>query len=99
VDDGPGYRVLKQVETQERGAGVFRQVEFLDVDRVHGDVVAVRAVPGGRRRTDIAALTGVVDQGQRATRQIAPLPGTVGQLGDRGGQVGYRPVPEPGQRR
>src|ERR1700756_311340 len=39
VDVGPRDRVLEQVESQERGAGVLGEVELVDVDGVHRDVV------------------------------------------------------------
>ena len=87
------------MKPKKRWAGIFIEIELVDVDGVYGDVVAVRAVAGRRRCADVAAGAGVVDQGQRVSRQIAAFAGAGGQLGDRGGQVGHRPVPEARSRR
>jgi hypothetical protein len=67
VDHRARDGVLEQVETQKRRAGVLAEIKLVDVHSVHGDVVAVRAVAGGRRGADVAAHAGVVDQLQGAT--------------------------------
>src|ERR1700744_2545423 len=86
VDDRSRYRVLEQVEAQERGAGVLREVELVDIPGGPGYVVAVRAMAGRRGRTDVAALACVVHQGQGAAREVAAVAGAGGQLRDIGRQ-------------
>ena len=61
----PRDGVLEQVETEERRAGVLAEVELVDVDGVHRDVVAVRTVARRRRGADVATHAGVVDQRER----------------------------------
>src|SRR4051794_18099776 len=52
VDDRAGDGVAEQVEAQIGRRGRLRQVQLLDVDGVHHDEVAVRAVTGRRRGAD-----------------------------------------------
>ncbi len=73
MNHGSRDRVLKEVEAQERRAGILRQVELVDVDRVHGDEVVVRPVAPRRRRADVATLARVVDQRESVAGQIAAV--------------------------
>lgn len=47
VDDGAGDRMPEQVEAQVGRRRVLRQLQLRHADRVHRDVVPVRAVSGG----------------------------------------------------
>ena len=75
-------------------------VEVVGVDRVHDDVVAVRAVAGRGSGADVAGEAAVVAQLHRALGQLRRVlvAGAAGQLGDRGRDVGHRPVPEAARR-
>ncbi|MBW8485785.1 winged helix-turn-helix domain-containing protein [Actinomadura sp. PM05-2] len=91
-DHRAGQRVGRDVEAHDGGRGFGVNAERLDVQGVHGEHVAVR-VAGGRggaaERLDPVVRTGLhADLGTGG-------PGAGRQLGDRGGDVEQRPVPEP----
>ncbi|TAM66095.1 MAG: hypothetical protein EPN48_17160 [Microbacteriaceae bacterium] len=59
-DDRAGEGVAGKVESEERGCGVLGDVQLLDIDGVHGDVVVVLSAAGGRGGAEVALHAGVV---------------------------------------
>src|SRR6185312_13253851 len=62
-EDRPREGVGEEVEAEERGGGALRQLQRLDVDGVHDEVVVVHAVPGGWGRAEVAVEARVVGEG------------------------------------
>lgn len=96
--DGAAQDVGGHGEAEEGRGGVGRNADGLDVQGVHHGEVAVGAVAGRRGGTDVAGGAGVVGQLEGALGQAGAgvVAGALGQVGDGGGDVGDRPVPEPG---
>src|SRR5215469_14067235 len=90
----PRNRMAEQEEFQVgRGRGLGH-LEFLDVDGMHYEEVAVRAVAWRRRRTEVPSVAGVVGQCHRVARQIPAVSRPGRQVGYGGRDVGDSPMPE-----
>src|SRR5438876_447373 len=99
--DRAGEGMEAEVETGHRGGDVGVHAEGIGVERVHGEHVTVRRVPGRRGGAAEVLRTVVVAHAESARRQprLVPADSAGGQFGHRSGHVKQDHVPEPGSGR
>ena len=93
-EDGPRQGVEGRVERHGRRAGVGRDAERVDVDRVDDEVVAVGYVALGRRGSGVAGGAGVTAHREGGGGQPGAVGGTTRQFGGIRWDVDNDPVPE-----
>ncbi len=92
---------VNRLKPRNAGVEFGADAERRDVDRVHHEVVLVRAVPRRRRRAEVTGEASVVAkmEGSRWQALTGLVTGAGRQTGDAAGKVDDGPVPEPACRR